>query len=88
MLRYVTIKQVVPADNYRLQVKFSTGEEGVFDLTPWLHGRGYSQLRTPELFNQVQLDEVAGTICWPNGIDFDPLILYQHTEFTPEVVLV
>lgn len=88
MFQYVTIREVVPLKAYRLKVRFSTGEEGIFDLTPWLDGAGYNKLRDKTLFSQVQIDEVAGTVCWPNGIDFDPLILYQNTKFVENAELV
>ncbi|MCA9999622.1 MAG: DUF2442 domain-containing protein [Anaerolineales bacterium] len=62
------------------------GEEGIFDLTlnNWLEGRIFSQLKDEELFVHVMIDEIAGTICWPNGIDFCPDVVYAETEFLPQ----
>ena len=34
-----------------------------------------------EHFAEVTVDSVAGTICWPNGIDLDPDVLHgDHTS--------
>jgi Protein of unknown function (DUF2442) len=31
----------------------------------------------PAIFKKVQLDSEAGTIVWPNGLDFCPDVLYS-----------
>ena len=46
--------------------------------------KGYSGLLAGvrdnlELFLQVTLDDIAGTVSWPNGVDFEPAILYQES---------
>ena len=41
-------------------------------------GRGgvFRPLEDPAFFKQVQVDPEAGTIVWPNGVDFCPDVLY------------
>jgi len=34
----------------------------------------------PAFFGQVTVDPVAGTIAWPNGVDFDPDVLHGDHE--------
>jgi hypothetical protein len=40
-------------------------------------------LRDPAFFQQVRVDAEAGTICWPNGVDLDPDVLYSEATGTP-----
>ena len=32
-----------------------------------------------DLFLTVQVDEIAETVCWKNGVDFDPNVLYENS---------
>ncbi len=43
----------------------------------------FETVRKPEVFRRVTVDPVAGTSCWPNGVDFDPVIL--HGDAAPSV---
>jgi len=84
----VRIKRAIPLENYCLKVKFSTNEEGIFDLklNGWLEGAIFSRLKDKSLFSHVMIDEIAGTICWPNGIDLCPDVVYKETQFMPQQV--
>ena len=46
-----------------------------------LTGGVFVELEDEDTFAQVAVDEVAGTLCWPNGIDLDPDVL--HGDFEP-----
>lgn len=72
------IIRAVPEGEFVLRVWFSTGEEGLFDAEPYLEGGIYEPLKDPDYFRRVEVDEVAGTICWPNGADFCPDVVYQN----------
>lgn len=78
MQQLATITKVVALPPYRLELSFADGTSGVADLQPLLAGRMgmLKPLHTPEYFALVQLDEEAGTVCWPNGVDLDPDVLY------------
>ena len=76
------IIKAVPLEGYRLKIRFRTGEEGIFDMNNWLDGPIYSKLRDRDMFNHVAIDEIAGTICWPNGIDVCPDVVYEQTKFS------
>ncbi len=78
----VRIQKAMPLENYRLRVTFNTGEEGIFSLNRWLKGPIFSKLKDRELFNHVAIDEIAGTVCWPNGIDLCPDVVYEQTKFS------
>jgi hypothetical protein len=78
----VRIKKAIPLEDYRLRVTFDTGEEGVFSLRGWLDGPIFSKLKDKETFSHVSIDEIAGTVCWPNGIDLCPDVVYEQTNFS------
>jgi hypothetical protein len=52
------------------------GAHGVVDLEPLLSGPVFEPLREPSYFAQVALDQVCGTVVWPNGADFAPEALH------------
>jgi hypothetical protein len=37
----------------------------------------------PQLFQRVRVDEVLGTIVWPNGADLDPDVLHNDAPQAP-----
>ncbi len=73
----VTNVSVVSA--HAVELTFTDGSRGVVDLGPRLAGRGgvFEPLQDPAYFARVRVDEDAGTIAWPNGVDLDPDVLYE-----------
>jgi hypothetical protein len=70
--------------DYQLRVAFEDGKEGTVDIAKLVPFRGvFAPLESPEYFAQVQIDQEVGTLCWPNGADLDPLILYAEATGTP-----
>lgn len=64
-----------PLKDYRLWVRFNTGETKIFDFTPLLSTEVFSSLEDKELFQQVYLD--YGIPTWSDGaIDIAPEKLY------------
>lgn len=61
----------------RLRVTFSDGLVRELDLTPVLVGF-LASIDDDRLFAEVTVDEVAGTIAWPGGIDLDPDVLHGN----------
>ncbi len=64
--------------HYRVALEFSDGSSGVVDLAPLLKDLDgvFTPFQDPAFFAQVHVDEEAGTIVWPNGVDLDPDVLY------------
>ena len=58
-----------------LRVTFSDGLVRELDFTDALPGV-FATIDEDEVFAGVAVDSVAGTICWPNGIDLDPDVLH------------
>ena len=73
----VTIQEATYEGQYRIRLKFSTGEEGVVDLSDII-GRypAARPLREVEAFSQFYLDEWP-TLAWPCGFDLAPEWLYE-----------
>jgi len=67
-----------PRPGYKLWLRFSDGSEGVVDLSE-LVGQGvFAAWLDPAHFNKVAVDPMTRTVCWPDGIDLDPDVLYSN----------
>jgi hypothetical protein len=73
------------AGDYRLELTFADGICRVLDLRDRILGRGgvFLPLADIEFFRQVQVDRDAGTVVWPNGVDFCPDVLYSIATGRP-----
>lgn len=60
----------------RLRLRFSDGLVRELDFSGALDGGVLEALKDPEVFAQVAVDDVAGTVVWPNGVDLDPDVLH------------
>jgi hypothetical protein len=68
-------------DDTRLRVRFS--DDSVRDVDcSFLFGAGLGEaLRDPAYFRRALVDEEAGTVVWPNGLDPAPELLHGDYEF-------
>jgi hypothetical protein len=63
-------------DGFRLRLGLTDGTERIVDVAPYLNGPIFELLRNdPSVFAAVRVDEVFGTVVWPNGADIDPDVL-------------
>ena len=82
MLKDIT--HVQPLENHRLRLRFEDGVEGSVDVATLVEFTGvFSPLRDREYFLQVRVNPDLGTICWPNGADLDPDVLYANVTGQP-----
>ncbi len=64
---------------YKLHIKFEDGVDGVIDVADLINFTGvFAPLADLDYFAQVFVDPEIGTICWPNGADLDPDVLYSE----------
>lgn len=71
------IVEVRPLEHHRLHLRFEDGVEGEVDVAALVPFEGvFADLRDPETFRSVAVNPELGTICWPNGADLDPDVLY------------
>lgn len=76
MPRPARVIEVKPLGGYALRLTFSDGLVRELDLGEMLVGDVFDSLREPGVFDKVRVDPVAGTICWPMGVDLDPDVLH------------
>lgn len=68
---------VRPLDDYRLWVRFNTGEAKIFNFKSLLSTPAFSPLTDKEIFNSVYID--YGVTVWNDGdIDIAPEKLYEE----------
>jgi len=75
--------------DYELELSFSDGTTATLDLRPRVTNRGgvFKPFESVEFFKQVRVDQEAGTIVWPNGVDLCPDVLYSEATGKPIDVL-
>ncbi len=73
------IKKVKYLDKYRLNILFSNGRSKIVDFKDWISEANVylKPLRSIEYFKKVRIDDAHYSICWPNGADFSPDILFE-----------
>ena len=81
----VRVNSVRHVRDYVLDLNFSDGSRGQIDFRNRVVGRGgvFSVLEEIDLFLQVRVDAEAGTIVWPNGVDFCPDVLHHEATAAP-----
>ena len=72
---YLGVKNVVPLDDFKLQLLFENNEKRVFDMKPYLNKGIFSELNKKDVFNTVHI--AFDTIAWSNNADIDPETLYN-----------
>ncbi len=72
------VTRVRHVKDYELEIGFSDGTVAQLDFRGRTVGRGgvLGALENVDLFAQVSVDPDAGTLVWPNGVDFCPDVLY------------
>lgn len=80
------IKNVKYLNEYKLQILFSNGKTKIIDLENWINEGGVYilPLKNIEYFKKVQIDKFNYSICWPNGADFSPDVLYEIGKNVPK----
>src|SRR5271167_4424364 len=73
------VRKVEYLDKYKLNILFSNGQSKVVDFEDWISEENayLKPLRKIEYFKKVRIDDYNYSICWPNGADFSPDILFE-----------
>ena len=75
------ITTVEPLGGHRLRLTFNDGLVRDLDFAQIVDRGGiFEPLQDPLYFARVTVEENAGTIAWPNGVDFDPDVLHGDAE--------
>ncbi len=73
------IKKVEYLNEYKLKLLFNNEKTKIIDFEDWIKNGGsyFSPLKDIQYFKKVKMDKFNYTICWPNGADFCPDVLYE-----------
>lgn len=82
----IKISGVKPMKDYKLWVRFNTGEAKIFDFKPLLSSPAFAPLSNPDVFNSVYID--YGVTVWNDGdIDIAPDLLYSEGVSVADTVI-
>jgi hypothetical protein len=83
------ITSVRHVQDYTLELSFADGTTKQVDFRRRVVGRGgvFVPLEDVAFFKRVKVNSEAGTIVWPNGVDFCPDVLYSVATGQPIPVL-
>jgi hypothetical protein len=73
------VKEVIPNNDYTINIIFNNGEEKNFDVKPYLNKGIFKELKELNLFKSVK--PFMGSIQWKHGQDFCPDTLYIASQF-------
>jgi hypothetical protein len=76
----VDVTAVEVVGDHRLRLTFADGVVGEVSFQDRDWKGVLAPLADAHFFAQVQVDPQAGTIAWPNGIDFAPEPLYDEAR--------
>lgn len=68
---------VTPEDNYRLRLEYENSEKKLFDVSPYITGNWYSELKDVNYFRSVKVISGGNGIEWAHGQDIAPHELYE-----------
>ena len=75
------VKKAEYLSSYKIKILFSDRKTKIVDFEDWIfeneHDFYLKPLRNIEYFKKFDLDESGYSICWPNGADFSPDVLYK-----------
>lgn len=72
------IKEVRYLKEYKLEIIFDDDHLKMVDLKSFTGGNGvFKELKDTKYFKKVKKDPFSNTICWPNGADICPDVLYE-----------
>jgi len=78
------VVEVRPTGAHRLYLRFEDGVAGEVDVADLIAFDGvFAPLRDERRFAEVRVNRELGTICWPNGADLDPDVLYAQVSGEP-----
>jgi hypothetical protein len=75
MRRFARVTAVDHIGAHVLRLSFSDGLVRELDFAGCLRG-AFAPLSDVDRFGRAALDPVAGTVCWPDGLDLDPDVLH------------
>jgi hypothetical protein len=75
---YLSVKEVIPHEDYTLSVVFENGETGILDMKPILEFGIFQRIKDYSKFRQVRIS--FDTVEWDCGVDLDPEFIYEKCK--------
>ena len=69
--------------DYKIQVTFDDGLQGIIDLEDDLWGEVFEPLKNTDVFRRFRVDSDLDTIVWPTGADLAPEFLREQAVLNP-----
>lgn len=69
--------------DYKIQVTFDDGVQGIIDLEGELWGEVFEPLKNTNVFRRFRVDSDLDTIVWSTGADLAPEFLYERAVRDP-----
>ena len=79
------LKSVTPLDRKKLLLSYETGEEKLFDVSPYASGSWFAELDDPAYFQTVRLLPGGTGIEWAHGQDIAPHELYEQSTVINQI---
>ena len=80
----IKVSGVRPLKNYKLWLRFNTGEAKIFDFTPLLSAAAFAPLKDEKLFREVYID-YGMPVSNDGDIDIAPETLYANSVFADDM---
>ena len=71
------IKKIQYKKNYVYHIQFEDQNYGDVDFEPFLWGEIFEKLKDINYFKNASIDDIGGSITWPNGAHIAPETLYE-----------
>ncbi|MCB0105377.1 MAG: DUF2442 domain-containing protein [Caldilineaceae bacterium] len=78
---FVNVVSAEVVGPYQIRLTFDDGLERVIDFREVLHGPVFAPLHDQTIFAQVTVNQDTGTIEWPTGADFSPVVLHDWPDY-------
>lgn len=76
---FIHVQDVRYLEDYKIELRFSDGKNGIADLKDELYGNMFEPLKDKNIFSKVKIDKELETIVWDNGADLAPEFLYYKS---------
>jgi len=73
------IINVIPLEDYMLELHYENGEKRIFDVKPYIKGEWYGKLKDVSIFKKVKVAD-GWTVEWEEGQDINPKELYEKSK--------
>lgn len=81
---YYDVVKVKTLEGYTLEIEFADSKKGLVDFKKYLsYGGIFDRFIDINYFKQVFVDPELKVLCWPDGLDIAPEVLYSEATGEP-----